>query len=126
MFAIASYASKQFWLNPAIFFSMVAGLASGSRSANKSIQADVFLSALLAAPFLFASENEDGPWIFLKKSKPKMLDCAEEVGLQLLAALLNTSNKQSVSLGSSADMSSKSVISVSFTEFLLPLVASVA
>lgn len=41
---------------------MVVGLANGSRSANKSIQADAFLSLifdLLVAPFLYGSDDVD-------------------------------------------------------------------
>lgn len=108
---------------------MAAGLANGSRSANKSIQADVFLSlifGLLVPPFLvFASDVAVEPCIFFRKSNAKIFDddCADVTGLQPLAALLKMSNKQSVSLGSSFEMSNKSRIVESLTLALLPLVA---
>lgn len=115
---------------------MAVGLANGSRSANKSIQADVFLSlifGLLFAPFLLLFDSADAvePCIFFRKSKAKIFDddddddddCADAIGLQPLAALLKMSNKQSVSLGSSFEMSNKSRMVESLTLALLPLVA---
>lgn len=97
------YASKQFWFDPAIFFSIAVGLDNGSRSWNRSIQADAFLSLifdLLIKPFaLFASEDDDDdddddavdvgthddvaataaaaavdPWIFFRKSNANRFD----------------------------------------------------
>lgn len=126
--SLSLYASKQFWLNPAIFFSIVMGLANGSRSANKSIHADVFLSlifGLLITPFLLDSVDAVELWIFFRKSNVKMFedDCADEVGLQLFAALLKISSKQSVSLGSFDDISNKSRMVESFTLVLSSLVA---
>lgn len=148
------YASKQFWFDPAIFFSIAVGLENGSRSWNRSIQADVFLSLnfdLLIKPFdLFASDDEDDeddddddavdvgthddvvaaaaaaavdPWIFFRKSNVNRFDddddCAAALfalfGRHPFAALLKMSNKQSVSLGSVVDISSKSRIVESLT-----------
>lgn len=127
------YASRQFWFIPAIFFSMVVGLANGSRSANKSIHADVFLSfvfGLLIAPFLLllvsiADAVDVEPGNFFRKSNVKIFDedCADAFGLQLFAALLKMSSKQSVSLGSDVDKSSKSKIVESSTLDFLSLVA---
>lgn len=105
---------------------MLVGLANGSRSANKSIHAELLLSAfdLFGALFLLVGSNElDAPWIRFKMSNAK-LDVAEAVefgGLADLlapqAAPLNISNKQSDSVGSSSAMSSKSNRSVSIGGF---------
>lgn len=119
---------------------MVVGLANGSRSANKSIHADAFLSIfifdLLVTPFLLASDDEADaavePWIFFKKSNAERFDdddddddevCADAIGLQLLAALLKMSNKQSVSVGSFVEMSNRSRIIESLTLVFVSLVA---
>lgn len=108
-------------------------MANGSRSANKSIHADVFLSfifGLLIAPFLLllvsiADAVDVDPGNFFRKSNVKMFDddCADAFGLQLFAALLKMSSKQSVSLGSLVDKSSKSKIVESSTLAFLSLVA---
>lgn len=101
---------------------MVVGLASGSRSANKSIHAAVFFSLLfvLIASFLLVSLDALELCIFFKKSNVKIFDdvdddCVAAIGLQAFAALLKMSSKQSVSLGSSVVMSSKLRIVESLT-----------
>lgn len=110
------------------------GLANGSRSANKSIHADVFLSfifGLLITPFLLlllllASDDDEAvePGTFLRKSNVKIFDddCVA-IGLQPFAALLKMSSKQSVSIGSAVDKSSKSRMVESSTLAFFSLVA---
>lgn len=99
---IMLYASKQFWFDPAIFFSIAVGLDNGSRSMNKSIQADVFLSFIFDLLWLFplfaSDDNDDDdsndvvaldigthddvaaaadvldPWIFFRKSNVNRFD----------------------------------------------------
>lgn len=120
--ATAIYASKQLAFKPAIFFSMLDGLASGSRSANRSIHAELFLSALDLPDTLFlllGSSALEAPWIRFNMSNAR-LDVVGPAVFDVLAALLaphaaplNISNKQSDSDGSSSAMSSKSNRSVS-------------
>lgn len=114
------------------------GLAKGSRSANKSIHAVAFLSLIfLFTPFLPTSVDEVvEPCIFFKKSNVNKLDDDDDddvdddwnaededaVGLQPFATLLKMSSKQSLSVGSSVDISNKSRIVESLTIALFPFV----
>lgn len=70
------YASKQFWFGPDIFFSILVGLANGSKSANKSIQAEFFFDLFGGFDFSLLTAFEAEPWILFNRSADKSVDAA--------------------------------------------------